>query len=211
VVAAADHFGPRVAAWELWNEPDLPQFWAPGPNAAAYGRLLRASAAALRTAHPSATILSGGLAPAQGGDLTFLTSLLDGGGLGPVDGVAMHPYSYPTGPLDSGTAFNRLTKVHDALTQRGLGHLKVWATEMGAPTGRSRISVTDGLQAVSVTDAFARWSSPEWRGWTGALIWYSWRDAGTDLSDPEQNFGLVRHSGTPKPALAAYRSAVTSP
>jgi hypothetical protein len=211
VVAASTHFGDRVAAWELWNEPDLAQFWSPRPDAAAYGQLLRAAAVALRAARPAATILTGGLAPMNGRALTFLGDLLDGGGFGPVDGVAMHPYTYPSPPSDPDSAFNAMTTVHDLLVQRGLSALKVWATEIGAPTGRSRVAVNDGLQSVSVTEALRQWQAPEWRPWTGALFWYSWRDIGTDTGDPEQNFGLLRVDGSPKPALAAYRQAVAAP
>lgn len=211
VGAAATHFGDRVPAWELWNEPNLAQFWSPRPDPAAYGRLVRAAATRLRAVRPAAIILSGGLAPADGSGLSYLTAVIDGGGLGPVDGVAIHPYSYPKSPGEAGSAFSRLADVRALLVQRGLGGLQVWATEMGAPTGRSQIAVTDGRQAVSVAEALRQWSSPPWRSWTGALLWYSWRDAGTDPADAEQNFGLVRHDGTPKPALGAFRRAVTGP
>jgi hypothetical protein len=211
VVAAADHFGDQIAAWELWNEPNISQFWRPRPDPVAYGRLLRPAATALRAAHPTATILSGGVAPANGAELTYLLSIVDSGGLGPVDGVAVHPYSYPNSPSDGSSAFSRLPTIHDALVGRGLATVKVWATEVGAPTGRSRLAVSDGLQAVSITQAFARWSSPAWRSWTGALLWYSWRDLGTNPADAEQNFGLLREDGTPKPSLGAYRDAVATP
>ena len=42
--AAARHFRGR-AAWEIWNEPNLPQFWAGAPDPAAYVALARAAAA----------------------------------------------------------------------------------------------------------------------------------------------------------------------
>jgi hypothetical protein len=36
------------AAWEIWNEPNLPQFWAGTPDPAAYVALARAAAAEIR-------------------------------------------------------------------------------------------------------------------------------------------------------------------
>ena len=45
--AAARHFRGR-AAWEIWNEPNLPQYWAGMPDPAAYVALARAAAAEIR-------------------------------------------------------------------------------------------------------------------------------------------------------------------
>jgi hypothetical protein len=64
---------PRVAAFQVWNEPNLPRYlspqwvvrdgrwvpWAP----AHYRRMLNAFAAAVRGVQPSATIVAAGLAP----------------------------------------------------------------------------------------------------------------------------------------------------
>src|SRR4029079_4750627 len=52
--------GPGVA-YEIWNEPNQPQFWdAPGgPNAPPYARLLKPAYAAIKAADPAATTLRG--------------------------------------------------------------------------------------------------------------------------------------------------------
>jgi len=54
--AAARYFRGR-AAWEIWNEPNLPQFWAGAPDPAAYVALARAAAAEIRREDRRAWIL----------------------------------------------------------------------------------------------------------------------------------------------------------
>jgi hypothetical protein len=39
---------------------------------------------------------------------------------------------------------------------------------------------------------------------TGPFFWYQIRDQGTDPADREQNFGLLRRDGSPKPAYGAF-------
>ena len=113
---------PRVAAFQAWNEPNLPRYlspqwivrdgrwvpWAPGH----YRRMLQAFAGAVRAVQPGATIVAAGLAPAGedadgAGRMTpvrFLRALLCLGappGDGPVacpekpdfDVLAFHPLS----------------------------------------------------------------------------------------------------------------------
>ena len=41
-----------IHSWQVWNEPNTAQFWATGPDPAAYTRLLRAAAGAIRAADP---------------------------------------------------------------------------------------------------------------------------------------------------------------
>ncbi len=50
-----------VQLYEIWNEPDNPEFWAPHPDAAAYAQLYAAARAAILAADPSARVLVGGL------------------------------------------------------------------------------------------------------------------------------------------------------
>src|SRR5690349_2595589 len=88
--AAARHFRGR-AAWEIWNEPNLPQFWAGSPDPAAYVALARAAAAEIRREDRRASILG----PALGGatfDYAYLTATFNAGLLDIVDAVSLHPY-----------------------------------------------------------------------------------------------------------------------
>src|SRR5207237_989190 len=52
-----------VAAYEIWNEPNIADFWAPGPDPARYVQMLRLAYPAIKAGDPSATVVSAGLSP----------------------------------------------------------------------------------------------------------------------------------------------------
>jgi hypothetical protein len=90
------------------------------------------------------------------------------------------------------------------MVAHGDGGKSIWGTEFGAPTGSAGQAVSEALQAKMVTDAYAQWKRLPF---AGPLFWYSFRDAGTNAGDVEQNFGLLRHDFSPKPSFAAYQAA----
>ena len=42
--------------------------------------------------------------------------------------------------------------------------------------------------------------------WVGPMFWYSYIDRGTNASDSEDWFGLLRADGSRRPAYDAYKS-----
>ena len=58
------HFAGQVAAYEIWNEPNVSAFWSPTPSTAAYVNLLKAAYPAIKAADPSAVVLAGAMCPA---------------------------------------------------------------------------------------------------------------------------------------------------
>src|SRR6476646_4254882 len=48
--AAATHFKGRGVIWEVWNEPNIKQFWKPQPSADDYAKLALAAAKAIHAA-----------------------------------------------------------------------------------------------------------------------------------------------------------------
>ena len=108
----ADRYKGRVAAYELWNEPNLQREWNGSPlSAADLTRLLSAGAAGVRQADPEATVISS--APATTGindgitaidDRVFLRGMLDAGAGEIVDGIGVHPYGWANPPDSSHTS-----------------------------------------------------------------------------------------------------------
>jgi hypothetical protein len=96
----------RVAAYELWNEPNLQREWSGAPlNASDFVRLVEAGAAGIRATDPQAAIVSG--APAVTGindgivaidDRVYLRAMLESGLVGIVDAVGVHPYGWANPP-----------------------------------------------------------------------------------------------------------------
>ena len=227
---AAARYGSAVGAWEVWNEPNTPAFWAPKPDPGAYAQLLKLTAAAVHAAAPGATVVSGGLAPeANDGDnidpRTFLSAVCADGALSAVDAVGLHPYSFPV-PPDYQAPWNAWQQmaatpvsVLGVLQSCGAGSLPIWITEYGAPTnGPGAMAtptsydlaarpdhVSEALQAIMAQQAVndAR-SYP----WLGAFFWYSAQDAGTLPLTNQNFFGLRRYNGTAKPARAALQAAM---
>jgi len=213
--AAATRYLSTIDAWEVWNEPNLQSFWSPNPNPGAYASLLAATYRAVKAVAPATPVISGGLAPAtNSGDgssiapETFVKAMYDAGGGRSLDAVAVHPYSYPALPSDSSTSawntFQRLTLIRDIMVANGDGPKQVWLTEFGAPTGNSRVSVSESAQAEMIRAGIQMARA---QSWMGPLFVYNGRDTGTNAADPEQNFGLVRYDFTPKPAFAAVLAA----
>ena len=212
--AAAERYRPRgVRTYEIWNEPNLPRFWEPRPDASAYLALLAAGSAAVHRAAPDATVLSGGLAPAsdgeRGGEVdprTFLKQLYELGAAPLTDGVAVHPYSFPATPLQPGTSewntFQKLPDMRETMEEYDDADAQLWLTELGAPTGDSSGAVDEQRQAEIVVEAVEHAAR---QPWAGPVFVYAIRDAGDDPEDREDNFGLLRRDFAPKAAFDRLR------
>lgn len=216
--AAARRYAPRgVHHWEIWNEPNIVQFWAPQPDPQAYAELLRGAASAIRAADREATILSGGLSPSADREdgrgispRTFLGRLYDAGARPDFDAVGMHPYAFPYGVRAVGewNQFQTMPATHRVLVDRGDGHKKIWMTEFGAPTGTADAAVTEAQQVEMIRLGWEEWS--RW-DFAGPMFWYSARDSGDDEDDVEENFGLVHRDHRPKAGLREFRRVMARP
>src|SRR5437588_116960 len=59
--AAVRHYAPMgVHTWEIWNEPNIPEFWSPAANVVQYAAMLKQADVAIKAADPTATVLTGG-------------------------------------------------------------------------------------------------------------------------------------------------------
>ena len=213
----ADRYTSRgVHTWEIWNEPNSSKFWPPRPDAIEYGELFRVAAEAIHGVDPEATLLIGGLSPkfeqpdAEIPPAVYLEQLYGNGAAQLADGVAVHPYSYPSLPMDGDQrtvgGFKDLPALRSVLDRHRDGGKKIWITEFGAPTGTGPHAVSEEDQAAALLQA--RQQADRW-DWTGPLIYYELVDGGTDLTDTEQNFGLLRADLSPKPAAVALMDSAS--
>ena len=98
------HFAGRVDSYEMWNEPNIAQFWKPAPDPAEYARLLQRGYTAAKRADPHAQVVFGGLshnevgylqayyraAPADAATRSWFFDVLD-----------VHPYTDGRSPDDT--------------------------------------------------------------------------------------------------------------
>ncbi len=145
----------NVAAYELWNEPNLQREWNGAPlGAAAFADLARAGAAGVRRGDAQALVISG--APATTGvndgviaidDRVYLRGMLANGVGDVVDGIGVHPYGWANPPWASVGDGQQAAPTHNnhssfffrdtlqqyrtLLEQAGYGHRPLWLTEFG--------------------------------------------------------------------------------
>ena len=138
-------------------------------------------------------MITGGLAPASNdGDemspITFLSELYRYLEPGTADAIAVHPYTFPARPSDSGRSnlFRRLPVIAELVASEEGRPLPIWLTEFGAPTGTSDKAVSPDTQAEIITDAMRCVRGDET---LGPLFLYNLADpAGGDPADREDNF-----------------------
>lgn len=227
--AVAQRYGPKgVKTWEIWNEPNIQNFWRPAPNPQVYTAMLKAAYTSIKSVDPSAVVLSGGLSPAEDqppGHITprdFLKTMYANGAQGSFDALAHHPYSYPAPPgvAYPWSAWTQMAGLNPSLRSimqaNGDGHKQIWITEVGAPTSgagitatpanfRLHLSATHGdeqLQSAFVEQAVTAVNGYEW---AGPMFWYSYKDLGSARNDSENFFGIVRSDGSKKPAYDTFK------
>ncbi len=106
--ALSEHFAGRVAAYQIWNEPNLRRQWSSERHRidpASYFDLLRQAYSAIKAEDPSALVVSAGLAPTGFNDgvnalndRLYLQSLYDLGLQSVTDAVAVHAVGFANPP-----------------------------------------------------------------------------------------------------------------
>lgn len=150
----ANRYSGQIAAYELWNEPNLQREWNGMPlGGALLVELVRHGAEAVRIADGSAILISA--APAVTGindrltavdDRLFLQEMVQAGIATWVDGIGIHPYGYGNPPSSTAVHPSPLVSSHNnhpsfffadtiadyrtILDSAGLP-LPLWSTEFG--------------------------------------------------------------------------------
>lgn len=181
----------RIAAYQIWNEPNLAREWGgKPPNATEYVALLKACSEAIRAADPAAILISAGLAPtgtntadAQPDDLYF-QAMYDAGFQQYVDvaGVNAPGYNFPpeVSP-DEAVAqgsqrfftFRRVEDMRKIMVRNGDAARQMAILEMGWTTDPihkdySWFAVTDELRADYFVRAY-QYAADHWRPWMGLM------------------------------------------
>ena len=218
----ARHFRRRgVHAYEIWNEPNIADFWTPAPDPARYTEMLQRAYPSIKREDRSATVVSGGLSPFAGygvsdaahiNPLTFLEQMYARGAGHAMDAVGWHPYNFQGGlTFHPWSAWSQLVQTapsaRSIMRANGDARKLIWATEWGAPTGDADRSVTEAQQAALVAASLQKFRT--WR-WAGPSFLFSFRDRGTNRGDIEDNFGLVRRDWSAKPSYDAFRRIATA-
>jgi hypothetical protein len=211
-----------VRHWEIWNEPNLSNFWLPGPQPSKYADLLNEAATRIRSIQPEAQIVSAGLSPyGAPGDqtatrmnpVTFLQAMYAAGAQGSFDALGMHPYNHPSAPVPGhpAAAWTQLESTSPSLrsvmSENGDAGLKIWGTEFGYPTCQTEAHcVSESQQAEFTEGALHAWGGAEW---AGPMMLFQLVDSG-EADSAETRFGFFRSDLSEKPVTDFLRSYLLS-
>jgi len=199
--AAAAKFKGQKIVWEIWNEPNNPNFWQPDPNVDAYVELGKAATEAMRHADAHATIIAPAVAtfPQQFPDAwKFLERSFALGLLELTDAVSIHPYRNQP-PETAASDYQRLRTLISRYAPPGKNTIPIVSSEWGYP-------VLDRLPQAYQAAFFVREFLTNVINGVPLSIWYDWHDDGPDPQTLQDNFGIVTWDNQPKIAYLAAQT-----
>jgi len=222
-VASAVREAGGAVAYEVWNEPDEPQFWGGTVDVAHYVRILRAAAPRIRDGDPRAKVLLG---PTTGNNADWLRSVYRHGARRSFDGVAVHTDTACL--VDPPSAFTRVNgrigrwsflgfrTMRRVMVDHGDARKQIWMTELGWSTATSPCArgmwaglkpagVTEAQQAANLAEAYRCLARHRY---VVSGLWFTLDDS-TGHGDELDNYGLRREDGSRKPAWDAFRAVAT--
>ncbi len=196
----------RVTHYEVWNEPNLPQFWS-SPNTSNYATLLKAAHPRIKAADPNARVLAGGVG--WGSTINTVTWYRDlyAHGCKPYFDIAnTHPYQDPywsrQDTWDSGELYYA-GQIRQVMNQNEDSATPLWGSKFGAPSSGDN-SLPEDQHASSLVGGRDLWFRRESNS---VLFLYTMHDrAPYGGAERENYFGLTRADGTPKPVHDQMRS-----
>ncbi len=144
VRSLADRYAPHTGQviWEVWNEPNHPNFWTP-TNALLYAFVVRDLGRSLHTDHPGSVVLAGSVVFNDAFRDSFLWEVANGGWPDAFDGLSIHPYTlnFTEGPMHLAPANSgyescilAMLNAQTALATHGMADKPIWITEIGWAT-----------------------------------------------------------------------------
>lgn len=198
-----------IRVWQPWNEPSLPVYWGPRPNAREYVAMLRTVSRAIKDADPRAEIVTAGLPPSKLRGVVpldrYIKQIYSAGGARYFDTLAINAYARDGEQLEE-----LLMSVRKLMNSRGDRRARIWVTEIGwGDRGpRHRFIVGRRGQAQRITESFAVVRRLRNRLRLRGLVYFGWRDGKpyAPLFEDEWGLhtGLLDVNGRRKPAYRAF-------
>ncbi len=130
VSALVQRYKGKVMYWEIWNEPDIDEFWRPQPDAVNYTNLLKHAYIAAKEADPSVKIV--GLGGVDPGKTEYIRTAFQNGALDYMDVISLHPYG--DSPIfERSFQYQNLDVIKNLMSEYDSA-LPIWATETSYTT-----------------------------------------------------------------------------
>lgn len=191
-------YGSKLAAMEVWNEPDQANedYFAGPDKAKRYAAVLRAAYTAIKRADPSMPVLGASIVGSNG---AFLKALYAAGIKGYYDGLSVHFYNLVLASLRS---------IHEVQLANG-DFTPLWLNEFGWSScwprqhiQQEQACVTKTAQAQNLSNTFRSLARTPW---VAAEMVYE------QESSRSEDFGVFTETGARKPSFYALRRVLTSP
>lgn len=232
VQRVAERYRGRVAAYIIWNEPNLAIDWGgQPPDPLAYTEMLCQAYQAIKKADPAAKVVSAGLATTNQNDAQamddrrFLETMLQNGAAFCFDVLGAHPYGFASSANaahteNEGLNLARIEEQYELLVRYGASQKPVWATEMGwTVDGRGANqwqTVTPEQQADYWIAALNR-ARDEWEWLELVTVWNlpsTHAETGVapiDLLPVDfVGYSLIDNQGAPRPLYYALQNWLTA-
>ncbi len=204
----------EISALQVWNEPDLPEFFE-STSAADYAELLKATYPMVKAVRPDITVVTAGPANL---DQQWYADFYDSSVIGSFDALGAHPYptlgdlppSECTSATDTGCNLGWLV---DYKAARGDAQSPIWVTEFGYSVHPDfpgmqqwQRGVTPEQQASYTAQMMAYFSTVP-----SVAAAFVYRDRDFDDVDPHQNgFGILGVDNSPKPVYDVLTCSSTA-
>jgi hypothetical protein len=209
-----------IKAWQIWNEPNLPKYFAksgrPGIKQVkntpkAYAKFVKKSDEAIHKSDKHAKVVLAGLSgnpkKKKMEPQRFLKKFLKVRKVEKhFDAAALHPYAEKIRDFKK-----RVSKARKALKKGGAKKKELWLTEVGwGSDSHDKFPLTKGPagQAKMLKKSY-KVSLKKRKKWKiDRVFWFDWRDPPS--SAPVgctfcKSAGLLRHDRTPKPAYKKFK------
>jgi hypothetical protein len=203
-----------ITAWQIWNEPNLKQYWYPRPNAGQYRGMLQTVGAAIKSVDPNAEIVTAGMPDSRlSGAIRlqpYLKALYRGGGTSAFDTVAIN--SYAVSPKYLGKLMTSTRKYANRVGGRSD---KLWISEVGwcdkgyKPGHRFCVGTKRQTKYTSDALSLIKKKRAAWK--LRGFVWFSWRDGRPYVRGQDfwgNHTGLLTIPGRKKPAYNAFARGV---
>lgn len=205
---------PEALGIEVWNEPNIPNFWRPAPDPMLYREMLTLTAEAVHGTGSGVPVVMAGPSPTTGGQVAedpakiafvpFIEQVMSGPDAPDVDAIALHPYSLLQEEADPVEESVRLYEQGREAAESVAPGLPIWVTEVGLTTA-GQYAVTPSQQAAGLEEIVRTIADD------GVPVISVHRFF--DQLDPplqfEEGFGVVESDRvTPKPSFCSAAEAV---
>jgi hypothetical protein len=198
-----------IRSWQIWNEPNLSQYWCGRPNAKQYVGMLRTVGKAIKRADRRAQVVTAGIPPSLLSNAVrihkYLEQMYRAGAAKYFDSLAINSYA-----KDHKELGRLLGSVRKLMNKRGDRRGSIWITELGwGDKGyKHRFVVGEKGQATRISKSLALIRKMRRKLRLRGVVYFSWRDAPPYPPDYDDQWGLhtglLDINGAPKRGFHAF-------